>query len=263
MSANVSPHRFGPLWSVYETMVMLAGFGMLGLLCLVWLPFALALLVLPAQWQWRVGLARRMHSAGFRFYLGFLSTCCAFRFDLDALDELAQQGPLIVVANHPSLLDAVMIISRLPNAVCIMKAALMHNPLLGAAARLAGYISNAGPLEMMLGARTALAEGAQLLVFPEGSRTRNFPIDRCLPSACMLARVAGVPVQTLLIEFSSPYLGKAWPPLRRPQLPLHFRVVLGRRFEAPDDIARMTQEMETYFRSELQARPPLTTDAKR
>jgi hypothetical protein len=58
-------------------------------------------------------------------------------------------------------------------------------------------------------------------------------------------------------------LGKAWPLLRRPQLPLHFRVVLGRRFEVADDIATMTQQMETYFRCELQARPPLMADEER
>jgi 1-acyl-sn-glycerol-3-phosphate acyltransferase len=198
-----------------------------------------------------------MHSLAFRFYLGFLSTCCACRFDLDALDELVPQGPLIVVANHPSLLDAVLIISRLPNAVCIMKAALLHNPLLGVAARLAGYVSNLGPVEMVLQARRALDQGAQLLVFPEGSRTSDFPVDTCSSSAGVLARAAGVPVQALLIECSTPYLGKHWPLLGPPRLPLHFRVTLGRRFEVPTDITQMTQEMEAYFRSELQKRAPL------
>lgn len=260
MSAS-NPRLPGPLWRVYETIAMVFGLGLFGLLCLGWLPFALVLLPLPGQGRRR--LARRMHSLMLRFYLGCLTYICACRFDLDALDALPQQGPMVVVANHPSLLDAVLIISRLPNMVCIMKASLLRNPLLGVAAQLAGYISNAGPLEMMLSARMAMAQGAQLLVFPEGSRTRNFPIDACLPSACMLARAAGVPVQTLLIECSTPYLGKAWPLLRRPQLPLHFRVVLGRRFEVTDDIATMTQQMETYFRSEFQARPVLSTDAER
>src|SRR5690606_8956061 len=196
-------------------------------------------------------------------YLCFLSAFCACRFDLDALDALPQQGPLGGVANHPSLLDALLIISRLPDAVCIMKASLLLNPLLGVSARLAGYISNAGPLEMMLQARAVLGAGAQLLVFPEGSRTKDFPLDACSASAGVIARAAGVPVQTLLIECSAPYLGKAWPLLRRPQLPLHFRVTLGRRFSVPEDIAAMTQEMETYFRSELQARPPLAAHADR
>lgn len=261
MPAWFKPRALGPLWSVYEAIAMVLGLGMLGVLCLGWLPFALALLPLPGQWRRR--LARRTHSCVLRFYLGFLSFFCACRFDLKALDALPQQGPMVVVANHPSLLDAVLIISRLPNMVCIMKATLLRNPLLGVTAQLAGYISNAGPLEMMLNARAAMAQGAQLLVFPEGSRTRNFPIDTCLPSACMLARAAGLPVQTLLIECSTPYLGKAWPLLRPPQLPLHFRVVLGQRFEVPADIATMTQQMEMYFRDELRARPLLTAGEER
>jgi 1-acyl-sn-glycerol-3-phosphate acyltransferase len=261
MPAWFTPRALGPFWSLYEAIAMVVGLGLLGLICLGWLPCAVVLLLLPGQWRQR--LARRWHSWVFRFYLGFLSRFCACRFDLDALDTLPKQGPLVVVANHPSLLDAVLIISRLPNMVCIMKAALLRNPLLGAAAQSAGYISNAGPLEMMLNARAAIAQGAQLLVFPEGSRTVDFPIDACSPSAGVLARAAGVPVQTLLIECSTPYLGKAWPLLRRPRLPLHFRVVLGRRFDVPDDIATMTQQMESYFRSELQARPPLTQDERR
>lgn len=260
MPAWFNPRTLGPLWRVYEAIAMVLGLGMFGLLSLGWLPFALLLLPLPGQGRRR--LARRMHSRMLRFYLWFLTHFCACRFDLDALDALSQQGPMVVVANHPSLLDAVLIISRLSNSVCIMKAALLRNPLLGVTAQLAGYISNAGPLEMMLGARAAMAQGAQLLVFPEGSRTRNFPIDPCSPSACMLARAAGVPVQTLLIECSTPYLGKAWPLLRRPQLPLHFRVVLGKRFEVQGDIAALTEQMEAYFRSELQARPPLTGEGR-
>lgn len=261
MSSWLNPRILGPLWGVYETLAMVAGLGLLGLICLAWLPFAMLLLPLPGRWSRQ--LARRMHSRAFRFYLGFLSLFCACRFDLDALDALPQQGPLVVVANHPSLLDAVLIISRLPDAVCIMKAALLLNPLLGVSARLAGYISNAGPLEMMLQARAVLAQGAQLLVFPEGSRTSDFPLDACSASAGVIARAASVPVQTLLIECSTPYLGKTWPLLRRPKLPLHFRVTLGRRFEAPDDIAAMTGQMETYLRSELQARPTLAADEGR
>lgn len=233
---------------------MILGLGLLGLLCLIWLPCAMVLRLLPRPLGRNV--ARRVHSGGFRFYLGFLSLFCAFRFDLGALDALRHQGPVVLVANHPSLLDAVMILSRLPNAVCIMKSALLGNPLLGAAARLAGYIPNAGPLEMVLRAREALDQGAQLLLFPEGTRTSRFPLDACSSSAGVIAKAASVSVQTVLIECTTPYLGKAWPLFRRPQLPLQFRVVLGQRFDAPDDIGAFTQQMEQYFRSQLQGRPP-------
>ena len=239
-----------PLWRVYETLAMAIGLGTLAVICLAWLPFAMLLQPLLPQ---RLGqpLGRRMIAAGFRFYLHLLSRLCACCFDLAALDSLKTRGPLILAANHPSLLDAVMILSRLPNAVCVMKASLMDNILFGAAARLARYIRNNAPLEMILKSREELAQGSQLVVFPEGTRTRNFPIDPCLPTIGLIAGRASVPVQTLLIEFSSPYLGKDWPLFRRPQLPLTCRIRLGRVFPPPRDVPAFTEELQAYFRSEL------------
>lgn len=249
------PRRAHAAWRAYERLAMVLGLGFLGLLCLVWLPFAALLQpLLPRRWGQPLG--RRMIMTAFRVYLRFLRFFCACRFDLAAMDALRHDGPLVLVANHPSLLDVVMIVSRLPDAVCIMKAALMDNILLGAAARLARYIPNDAPLEMVRRAREELGEGAQLLLFPEGTRTRSFPVDRCTPGAALIAGRARVPVQTLLIDFSSPYLGKAWPLFRRPELPLRASVRVGRRFAPPADAAAFTRELEDYFRAELAGTTP-------
>lgn len=237
-------------WRLYSRLVMLIMLSSLTVLCLGWLPFAIAFYpLLPRSQGKRLG--RWMIAAGFRAYLHILTVSCACRFDLSELDSLRDQGPLILAANHPSLLDAVFIVSRLPNAVCVMKASLMNNILFGAAARLARYIPNNAPLEMILNAREELQQGAQLLVFPEGTRTSNFPMDPCLPTIGLIAGRSGVPVQTLLIEFSSPYLSKAWPLFRPPQLPLTYRVRLGRVFPPPRDTKAFATELESYFRSEL------------
>ncbi|HEX5805202.1 MAG TPA: lysophospholipid acyltransferase family protein [Macromonas sp.] len=242
--------RSHPAWALYEGLAMVLGLGALALLCLLWLPLALPLKrLLPRAQGQRLG--RYVTAAGFRLYLRLLASLCACRFDLTALDQLHQQGPLIVAANHPSLLDAVLILSRLPNAVCVMKASLMHNPLFGAAARLSRYVSNEVPLHMVVRSCEALREGAQLVLFPEGTRTRQFPLDNCQAAVGLIAKRSQVPVQTLLIEFSTPYLGKHWPLLRPPVLPLHCRVRLGRRFEPPHDVAAFTAELQTYFRTAL------------
>lgn len=239
-----------PLWKAYEVFAMAFGLGLLALLCLIWLPFALILKpLLPAASGQRLG--RRMIMGGFRVYLRLLEIFCACRFDLAELDRLQREGPLVIAANHPSLLDAVLIVSRLPNAVCVMKAALMDNILFGAAARLARYIRNNAPLEVILGAREELRAGAHLVIFPEGTRTGNFPLDPCMPSTGLIASRSGAPVQTLLIEFSTPYLGKAWPLFRPPVLPLCCRVRLGRRFAPPTDVTAFTVELEAYFRLQL------------
>jgi len=239
------------LWLAYEYVAMVLGLACLALLCLVWLPFAMVLhALLPRRLGQPIG--RLLIMAGFRFYLRFLTLFCACRFDLAELDALRSNRPLVLVANHPSLLDAVMIISRFPDMVCVMKAALMNNILLGSAARLARYIPNHSPLDVVLRARKALRDRAHLLIFPEGTRTQRFPVDTCTASAGLIAQRAAVPVQSLLIEFNSPYLGKAWPLWRRPELPLHFRIRVGRRFAPPTDVAAFGSELEAYFRTELE-----------
>ncbi|HMW54682.1 MAG TPA: lysophospholipid acyltransferase family protein [Accumulibacter sp.] len=239
-----------PLWGAYECLAMALGLGTLALGCLIWLPFAMLLHPLLPR---RIGqpLGRFVARIGFRGYLGVLSALCACRFDLDELDQLRDAGPLVLAANHPSLLDAVLVLARVPNTVCVMKADLMDNLLFGAAARLARFIRNDAPLAMTLDAGEELDRGARLLIFPEGTRTTAFPVDPCLATAGLIARRSQVPVQALLIEFSTPYLGKHWPLFRRPTLPLRCRIRLGRRFNPPQDVAAFAAELESHFRAEL------------
>jgi 1-acyl-sn-glycerol-3-phosphate acyltransferase len=242
----------GPLWTLYEHLAMHVGLGALALLCLTWLPFAMLLHpLLPRPVGQRLG--RRVIAAGFRFYLGLLERLCACRFDLSEIEGLRNERGLIIAANHPSLLDAVIIVSQLPDAICVMKASLMDNPLFGSAARLARYVRNDGILQIIAGGCEALQQGTHLVLFPEGSRTVHFPVDPLQPTTGMIARRAGVPVQTVLLDFSTAYLGKAWPLLRPPVLPLTVKARLGRRFDAPTDHMAFTTELEAYFRREVQA----------
>lgn len=247
-----------PLWAVYEHLAMGIGLGSLAAICLAWLPFAMLLHpVLPHSMGQALG--RQVIMRGFRLYLFILRTLCACRFDLDELDRLRDAGPLIIAANHPSLLDVVLIVSRLPNAVCVMKASLMDNPLFGSAARIARYVRNDGALQIIKQSQAALREGAQIVIFPEGSRTLQAPIDPMAATLGLIARRSGTPVQTVMLEFSSPYLGKTWPLFRPPSLPLHCRARLGHRFDAPIDHTAFTRELEAYFRKELGPTPTSTT----
>ena len=89
------------------------------------------------------------------------------------------------------------------------------------------------------------------MLFPEGSRTSHFPVDPMAPTLGMIARRAGVPVQTVLLDFSTAYLGKAWPLFRPPVLPLTVRARLGRRFDPPADHTAFTADLEAYFSREV------------
>ncbi|HSG75975.1 MAG TPA: 1-acyl-sn-glycerol-3-phosphate acyltransferase, partial [Burkholderiales bacterium] len=140
------------------------GLALLGLGSLTWSLLAVPLrLLLPA----RAGraLGRGVIARGFRFYLWALQAVGACHFELGELDRLRGAGPMILAPNHPSLLDAVLLLSRLPQAACVLKAPLAESLVFGAGARLAGYIRNDSPIGMVRHALAELREGGQLLLF--------------------------------------------------------------------------------------------------
>ncbi len=229
---------------------MLIGLDALAVIGLLGLPFALVLMGLPASV--RIPLGRRLISASLRSYLAFLRVFCSVRIDASALTLLRQDRPLIVVANHPSLLDAVILLAGLPRAVCVMKGSLRRNILFGPMSRLSGYISNDNPMELIRQACAELAGGSQILIFPEGTRTQIFPVNPFGEATAFIAARSGVAVQTLLIDFSSPYLGKAWPLFKKPPLPLCISIRLGRRFASEEGRLALTERLESYYRSQLQ-----------
>ena len=163
--------------AAYERCVLLSGLALLAGLCLAWTPLALLLsLVLPRAAGRRIG--RRAIHTGCAFYLRALAATGTCRFDLAALEALEHEGPLIIAPNHPGLLDAVLVLSRLRDVSCIAKGPLLRSPLFGAGARLAGYLSNASPLGMAVQAADELHGGGKLLLFPEGTRTVRPPVNR-------------------------------------------------------------------------------------
>ena len=187
-------------------------------------------------------------------YRGFWS--CAqvlglMRINYEALDVLNDDAGLIIAANHPSLLDAMLVVARVPRGICIMRASLMRNPFLGAGARLARYIRNDPPRGMIRSAVHNLQAGGQLVLFPEGTRTVTPPINPFRPGMTLMAHMAQVPIQTVIIESDSPYLGKGWPIWRMPQFPVVFSARLGQRFAPEADHMALLKRIETYFSNEL------------
>jgi len=188
-----------------------------------------------------------------RVYRGFWATaraCGMLRIEASALDALHREpGGLIIAANHPTMLDALVLVARLPRGVCIMKADLMDNVFIGAGARLARYICNDSPHGLVRNAVACLREGGQLVMFPEGTRTVDRPINRFRPGIALIARRARSPIQTVIIETDTSYLGKGWPIWRPPSFPIRMRVRLGERFRP--DAPSLLNDLERYFAREL------------
>ena len=240
-----------PLKVIYEYFALYSSLTLLGLICLSWSVFALPMYFLLPQ---RIGTAvgRRGSMSGFRLYAWSLSITRTYRLDLRDIDSLKGGPPMILAPNHPCLIDALLILTRHPNIVCVMKSALMRNVFLGSGSRLARYIRNDSPRHMIKESVAHLRDGGVLLLFPEGTRTTRAPVNAFVGSVGLIAKHAQVPVQTLVIETDSPYLSKGWPLFRRPQLPIVYRVRLGKRFDPPSDVPAFTAELDRYYRHELQ-----------
>lgn len=239
---------------LYEYFALYCSLSLLAVLCLGWSAVALPMyFVLPEDRGTAVG--RRGVMMGFRFYAWSLSVMRAYRLDLSDLDRLRGGPPVVLAPNHPSLIDAPLILTRHPDIACVMKSELMNNVFLGAGALLARYVSNVSTRQMVKQSVASLQRGCVLLLFPEGTRSRRSPINHLTASVGLIAKYAKVPVQTLLIETDSPFLSKGWPLFRRPHLPITYRVRLGKRFDPPEDAARFTDELDRYFRLALADAP--------
>lgn len=248
--------RNGVLRRIGDPVLFWIGVTAFGVSCLAWsLPASVLNRVLPRRMRAPIG--QYMIMAGFRCYLAAMEALGLFRCDLRALDALRDDGALIIAPNHHSLLDAVLVISRLPRVVCITKASLWDNWFLGGSIRLASYIRNDAPVKLIKLALAELRADRQLLIFPEGTRTVVPPINSFKGGFALMAQKAGVPVQTVFIESSSRYLAKGGSLFRRPEFPLIYRARLGRRFHVEGDVREFVGELEQYFRHELGA---LTAD---
>lgn len=237
-----------------QWLALLVMLALLGLGSLLWNGVALLLYpLLPRERGLQVGRAAIAY--GYRLFWWAAGLVRMMRLDTRAVDALRDEPGLIIVANHPSMVDAPLLVARLPRAACIMKASLMRNPFLAPGARLARYIRNDTPSGLVRHAVADLNRGGQLVMFPEGTRTEGGVLNPLRPGFTAISQRAGAPIQTLFIDTTSPYLCKGWPLWRLPPLPIEFTVRLGRRFEPPTDAAALRTEIEAYLRAGVRAAP--------
>ena len=165
--------------------------------------------------------------------------------------EKLPRGGFVLAANHPALMDITCLLARLPEAVCIFKPAIRRNPVLGAAARRAGYLGSDGGHDLVRGAAEKVAAGHILIVFPEGTRTP--PGETLLPfkpGFVLIARRAGAPVQLVRITTDSDVLTKGSIWWRLPRFPTHIEVSAGPLIatDTEESTAALSANIEAWFR---------------
>jgi 1-acyl-sn-glycerol-3-phosphate acyltransferase len=174
------------------------------------------------------------------------------RVDVHGADRLAKvRGPVVIVANHTSHLDAPTIIGALPDH-------LAKRTAVGAAAdyffdarwraSITALVFNAFPIERLGGGRNLrsiapelIADGWSLLIFPEGTRSEDGWMKSFRTGGANLCIQNGVPAVPIAIRgaYAAMPRGRNWPRPGRPRVALHFgRPLYPRDDETPREFSR-------------------------
>ena len=153
-------------------------------------------------------VARAYVSHTFRVFLGFLNILHVSIRKVENEDDYRNIHSKIIIANHPSLLDFVYIMSLVPNSTCIVRGGLTKTPLRGVIKQ--AYITNTTTFEdMCLECKKLTDMGCNVIIFPEGTRTPRHGKNNYKKGAARIALYCGCDVQPIFIGGSDKYgLGK-------------------------------------------------------
>lgn len=246
--------RLNTAWRIVATGLVFVLFGLGALL------ISLTLFPVIRLSTWNGDVARRRIQHGmqrtFRVYMEIMRVLGILTYHVSGVERLREPGRL-VVANHPTLIDVVLLVSLMPEVDCIVKRGLWRNPFLRWPVSWASYIPNSEGEELIEGCAASLRRGHSLLVFPEGTRTVPGRQMRMQRGAAHIALAADVEILPVTITCDPPTLFKGNPWYRVPARRFHMNVVVGEpvaagKFRREGEVAarsarRLTQWMLSYY----------------
>lgn len=243
-------------WRVVATGASFGLFGLGGLM--------LGYLVLPlVSWcspsrDTAIRRCRFLVHRTFSLFARFMVAAGVITWDIRGEAALARPGQL-VIANHPSLIDIVLLIARIPNATCIVKASLFRNPFTRGPVRRAGYVPSGAPEQLLRDGVRELEKGATLVVFPEGTRSLRDRTRAFRRGAAYLWLASDCPLALVAITVRPPTLakGEKWyqVPHRRPHFQLsareHTAAVPAPGERGSASARTVTRAWQQYFLQEI------------
>ena len=205
----------------------------------------------------RAMIARSLIGFTFRGIVRSMRAMGVFHYEINGLERLERQG-LLILANHPTLIDIVFLIAFVKRANCIVKNALWRNPFTHSTVRAAAYIRNDDDGSRLIDdCIAAVRGGSNLIIFPEGTRT---PADGSMALKRGAANIAVRGLRNItpvLISCAPAMLAKGVRWWRLPSRPSYFKIDINEDIEVEPFIAaagsdvlaarRLTQYLQEYF----------------
>jgi 1-acyl-sn-glycerol-3-phosphate acyltransferase len=118
----------------------------------------------------RHAISREILRYAFRFFIELMRCVGVLSYELVGFERLERRG-LLILANHPSLIDTLFVLAFVRGCSCVVNAELSRNPFTLGAVRSAGYLTSDSGVAVIAECIAALERGGNVLIFPEGTRT--------------------------------------------------------------------------------------------
>ncbi len=217
-------NRINYYWRLFATGLSFTVFGLGGFI--LWVVVFPVLNLIPADKEQKIQRAQRCVHYSFFFFIGLMHRLGIMTYEINGLEKLNKPGQLII-ANHPTLVDIVFLISRIPSVNCIVKDRLWHNPFTKGPVQNAGYISNGDPEIMINKSVACLNSGGRMIIFPEGTRTVRGKPYKFQRSAARIALMANARVTPVYISCYPHTLSKELKWYQIPNQPFHLAMQVG------------------------------------
>lgn len=233
-------------------------FGVGGLLLtLIWFPLCN---LCYRDVRRRQAVSRATVQKTFAFFVRVMCWVGVIRLELHNADKLRDLRGRIVIANHPSLIDVVVMISLIPDADCVVKGGLWRNPFIGGVIRATGYINNGDVEGLLKDCEHSLTGGSNLIIFPEGTRTMPGNACRFQRGAANIALRSGKDFQLVFLRVTPAFLTKGLPWYKVPSCKVDFIMDVAGQYEiAPyleqnvtTAVRQLTRDLEKLFNLELE-----------
>jgi 1-acyl-sn-glycerol-3-phosphate acyltransferase len=216
------------------------------------IPFALLLTLLVSLATLFMTMVLRRDAASIQGLAAWWARCicraAGVRVTVELAEELDPSRPYIFAANHQSQFDIFVLQGFLGvDFRWLAKKELFRVPIWGPAMRRAGYIAidrshGRKAMKSLVEAAEKIGAGTSVIIFPEGTRSRDGRMHDFKAGAMVLAIKAGVPIVPVAIRGTYEILPKG----RLLMKPGRVRVCVGRPIEtggamAKHDLARLAQ----------------------
>ncbi|MBC8087899.1 MAG: 1-acyl-sn-glycerol-3-phosphate acyltransferase [Phycisphaerae bacterium] len=198
----------------------------------------------------------------FRRFIGIMHGLGLLDYELRGFEKLKRKG-LLVVANHPSLIDTVFLLGFAGNSTCVVDDGLYRNSFTAGPLQASGYIRNDAGMNVLTECIEALDAGTNVLIFPEGTRTPPNGVIRMRRGVANIAVRAERNVTPVTIQCFPRTLMKGQKWWQIPERPPHFSLEVGddiavQSFNRDDDspamaVRRLTAYLEHYFTTQSPA----------